>query len=74
MNFATALVSGQVPGVKLNGARWDGKDADFIARDLLGGDASAQTHEAIQKGLEGKEPTPRLLGGLVLSSPDFQKR
>jgi hypothetical protein len=74
MNFATALVSGQVPGVKLKGERWDGKDADSIARDVLGRDASGQTQEAIAKGLDGNSPTPRQLAGLVLSSPDFQRR
>src|SRR5262249_760628 len=74
MNFATALASGQIPGVKLDGSRWEGKDADSIARDLLGRDPSPQTHDAIAKGLEGKEPTARLLAGLVISSPDFQRR
>jgi uncharacterized protein (DUF1800 family) len=74
MNFATALVSGQMAGVKVKGERWDGKDADSIARDVLGRDASGQTQEAIAKGLDGNSPTPRQLAGLVLSSPDFQRR
>jgi uncharacterized protein (DUF1800 family) len=74
MNFATALVSGQIPGVKLDSSRWDGKDAEAIARELLGRDASVQTREAMEKGLEGKEPTSRLLAGLAISSPDFQRR
>jgi uncharacterized protein (DUF1800 family) len=74
INFATALLSGQIPGVKVNASRLEGKDAAAIARDLLGSDESAETREAIEKGLHGKDPTPRLLAGFVISSPDFQRR
>jgi uncharacterized protein (DUF1800 family) len=74
MNFATSLVSGQIPGVKLDSSRWDGKDAAAIARELLGRDASQATREAIDKGMEGQEVTSTLLVGLVISSPDFQRR
>jgi hypothetical protein len=74
MNFATGLASGQIPGVKLDGSRLDGKDAGAIAREVLGRDASEQTLEALTKGLEGREPTSRMVASLVLSSPDFQRR
>ncbi len=74
MNFATALASGQIPGVKLDASRLEGKDAVAIAREVLGRDPSAQTLEALTKGLEGKEATPRMVASLVLSSPDFQRR
>jgi uncharacterized protein (DUF1800 family) len=74
MNFATALASGQVPGVKLDSSRLEGKDAAGIARELLGRSASDQTLEALTKGLEGKQPTARMVASLVLSSPDFQRR
>jgi uncharacterized protein (DUF1800 family) len=74
VNFATALASGQIPGVKLDSSRLEGKDAAAIAREVLGRDASAQTLEALAKGLEGKEPTARMVASLVLSSPDFQRR
>ena len=40
----------------------------------LGGKVLVPTLEAIQKGIEGKEPTPRYIVGLVIGSPDFQKR
>ena len=36
--------------------------------------ASEQTAEALEKGLEGKEPTARMVASLVISSPDFQRR
>ena len=74
VNFATALASGQISGVKVDGWRADGKDAAAIARDVLSRPASDQTLEALAKGLEGKEPTARMVASLVLSSPDFQRR
>jgi uncharacterized protein (DUF1800 family) len=74
VNFATALVSGQVPGVKVDSSRLEGKDTAAIAREVLGRPASEQTLEALAKGLEGKGPTARMVASLVLSSPDFQRR
>ncbi len=74
MSFATALASGQVPGVKVDSSRLEGKDAPAIARELLGRPASDQTLDALAKGLEGKAATARMVASLVLSSPDFQRR
>jgi uncharacterized protein (DUF1800 family) len=74
MNFATALVSGQIPGVRLDSSRWEGQGAEVIVHDMLGRDASPETQAAIEKGLEGKEPSARLVVGLAISSPDFQRR
>ncbi|MGA3240235.1 MAG: DUF1800 domain-containing protein [Bryobacteraceae bacterium] len=74
MNFPTALASGQVPGVSPDGSRWKGMDASAIARDLLGHDPSAQTLNAIETGLQGKDPAPSLIASLILSSPDFERR
>jgi uncharacterized protein (DUF1800 family) len=74
MNFATALVSGQIPGVRLDSSRWENQNATVIVRDILGRDASPETQAAIEKGLEGKEPSARLVVGLAISSPDFQRR
>jgi len=74
LSFATSLVAGQVPGVKVDASRWDGKDAPAIARDLLGRDASPETLEAISQGLQGNESTPRVLAGLIIGSPEFNRR
>jgi hypothetical protein len=41
---------------------------------LLAREPSLETREAMQKGVEGKEHTSRLLAGLAISSPDFQRR
>ena len=74
MSFATALVSGMVPGVKLDAGRWEGQDAAVIARDLLGTDASPQSLEAIATGLRDNKLTPLAVAGLILGSPEFNRR
>jgi hypothetical protein len=74
MSFAAALASGQISGVKINETVVYGKDTAAVAHALLGRDPSAQTLDAIEKGVEGKERSPRVLAGLVMSSPDFQRR
>jgi uncharacterized protein (DUF1800 family) len=93
-SFANALAAGQIPGVKVDGSRFAGKDAAAIARELLGRDPSPQTQAAIEQGLRVKEAnsppstdvvtidlkqrsaeaTPTLITGLVISSPEFQRR
>jgi hypothetical protein len=45
-----------------------------IARDILGRSASSQTIEAIQRGHAAGEVTPAFIAGLILGSPDFQKK
>jgi uncharacterized protein (DUF1800 family) len=74
INFGTALLSGQIAGVKLDTTRLEGKDAGTIAREVLARDPLPGTEEAIRAGVEGKEPTPRFLAGLVIGSPEFQRR
>jgi uncharacterized protein (DUF1800 family) len=74
MNFATALASGQIPGVKVDTSRLDGKDSTAIAHSLLGRDLSPQTKAALDKGFDGAVPSPAAIASLILSSPDFQRR
>jgi len=74
INFPPALTFGRVPGVGLDGSRWKGMDASAIARELLGHDPSAQTIQAIETGLQGRDPAPALVASLILSSPDFERR
>lgn len=73
MNFANSLASGQIPGVTVDGARLDGKDVATVAQELLLREPALQTREALDKRL-GQEATGRFVAGLVLSSPDFQRR
>jgi uncharacterized protein (DUF1800 family) len=74
MKFAASIMSGQVPGVEVDAARWKDMDNRAIARALLGREASAQTLDAIGTGLEGKNPSPAVIASLVLGSPDFERR
>lgn len=74
INFAIALAGGQIPGVKVDGSRFEGKDAAAMTREVLHRDASAQTLGAIADGLQGKEAIPAVVIGLTISSPDFQRR
>jgi len=74
MNFASELTAGQLPGIKVDTSRFAGKNMEAIAHELLQSTMSPQTRDAIRKGLEGKQETPALTAGLILGSPDFQRR
>src|SRR5258706_8983870 len=73
MNFALALAQNKVAGVKLDASRFP-EDPGKAARLVLFHDPTPQTKEAIAKALADKKPTPELLAGLVIGSPDFQRR
>jgi uncharacterized protein (DUF1800 family) len=74
MNFALLLAQNKVPGVKVDAAH-SASEPGLAARTLLGRTASPQTQAGIQKALsEQKQKTPGLLAGLVIGSPDFQRR
>jgi uncharacterized protein (DUF1800 family) len=80
MNFALALVQNRVPGVKVDASKFDGEPGD-IARQVLFRDATPETRAAIEKALADqhtKNPdaarNSAMVAGLVLGSPDFQKR
>jgi len=73
MNFALALTANRVPGASVDAGAFD-TDAAAVARQLLFHDPTQQTLDSIEKALSQKEPTPALVAGLVLGSPDFQRR
>jgi uncharacterized protein (DUF1800 family) len=79
MNFAIALAQNKVPGVKVDASRFL-EDPSRAARQMLFADATPQTKEAIVKALadqKSKDPkagSPAMVAGLVLGSPDFQRR
>jgi uncharacterized protein (DUF1800 family) len=73
MNFAIALADNRVPGSKVDTAVF-GDNPAAVARQVLFHEATQQTLDSIQKALADKEPTPALEAGLVLGSPDFQRR
>jgi len=79
MNFALSLTQNKVQGVTVDAARY-GDDPVETARQVLFTDATQQTRDAIARALlDQKEknpgaPTPALVAGLVIGSPDFQRR
>jgi uncharacterized protein (DUF1800 family) len=74
INFSTALVTGQIPGLKVDISRFNFQKPNVVARELLSFTPSQTSLDAIEKGIENKEATPSNLVMLVLSSPDFQRR
>jgi signal recognition particle GTPase len=97
MNFAMALTSGKIRGVRLDAAQLAGgptppPDAtatlSTMEAKLLESDVSKQTHDSIVAQLEtstkdgdkkDKPPQPKppdvnTMAGLLLGSPEFQRR
>jgi uncharacterized protein (DUF1800 family) len=73
MNFALALTDNRVPGSKVDTARFE-NDPAAVAREVLFHEPTPQTLRSIEKALEQREPTAALITGLLLGSPDFQRR
>jgi uncharacterized protein (DUF1800 family) len=73
MNFALTLTDNRVPGSKVDAIKFADNPA-AVARQVLFHEASPQTLDSIKKALAQREPTPALVAGLVLGSPDFQRR
>jgi len=73
MNFALALADNRVPGSKVDATKF-ADDPAAVARLILFHEASQQTLDSIKKALAQREPTPALVAGLMLGSPDFQRR
>jgi len=74
MNFALALAQNKVPGAKLDVSQFSGDPAG-IARHVLFTDAEPNTLAAIEnqtKRAQGSTYVP--IVGLLLGSPDFQRR
>ena len=74
MNFALQLAQNRVPGVKVDVSHLS-NDPLPVSKSLLSRPASPQTQAGIQRALsEQKQKTPALVAGLVIGSPDFQRR
>jgi uncharacterized protein (DUF1800 family) len=74
MNFALQLAKNGVLGAKVDTRRF-GSNPEMVAKTLMYRNASPQTRAAINKALlEQKQKTPALVAGLVIGSPDFQRR
>jgi uncharacterized protein (DUF1800 family) len=74
MNFGLQLTKNGVAGVKVD-ARRLGNNPETVAKSLMFRNASPETRSAINKALrDQKQKTPGLVAGLVIGSPDFQRR
>ena len=74
MNFALQLAQNRMPGVQVDLSRF-AADPALLPKMLLFRPPSAPTQAGIEKALgEQKQKTPGLMAGLVLGSPDFQRR
>jgi len=81
MNFALAMTAGKVKGVTVDSQAFAastpvGNNA-VLARfesTLLGGDVSEQTHATIVKQLNDGKANSAMVAGLILGSPEFQRR
>ena len=79
MNFALSLSQNRVGGVKMDTKKFTGTPSE-VARQLLFASPSKQTQGILGKALEAeKKKNPKaspnaLMAGLVLGSPDFQRK
>jgi uncharacterized protein (DUF1800 family) len=77
MNFALALVQNKVPGVSVDAGRFgDSADPAEVARRVLFRDVTPETAAAIQKAAQeqASHAGPALVAGLVIGSPEFQRK
>jgi uncharacterized protein (DUF1800 family) len=77
MNFALNLAQNKVPGVKVDARKFATTDPSAVAQALLVRDLSAQTRATIENAVKdkaGKAPPPGMVAGLVIGSPEFQRR
>jgi uncharacterized protein (DUF1800 family) len=83
MNFALALTSGRIRGVQVDASRFapDARYSDpsmilsAFENRLIAGGVSEQTHDSIVAQIqETKGANPSTIAGLLLGSPEFQKR
>ncbi len=79
MNFAMALAQNHVPGVRVDASHFVA-DPEQAAKLYLSADATPGTREAIDKAIAEQKaknpsaPVSSLCVGLVMGSPDFQRR
>jgi uncharacterized protein (DUF1800 family) len=84
MNFAIALTSGKIKGVKPDAAQLAGEISQpgdslvilpRLEEKLLAGGVSQQTHDSIVAQIQAtKKDSAQTIAGLLLGSPEFQRR
>jgi uncharacterized protein (DUF1800 family) len=76
MNFALDLAAGRVRGVAVSAAILKPQTAslDGVAEQLVPGGLSEKSRETLQAEVRKEGPDPAKLVGLVLGSPEFQRK
>jgi uncharacterized protein (DUF1800 family) len=78
MNFSLALAAGRVRGVSFEPHLLSGQDAggflNSLTRTLLAGDISQQTRDTVQTQMDESSTNPAVIAGLLMGSPEFQRR
>ena len=74
INFANALTTGAIAGVKADPNGIASQGVRKTLTDLTGAEPAAETVAAIEQGANGEPPRPNIVAGAIIASPDFQKR
>jgi copper homeostasis protein CutC len=74
INFANALTTGLISGVKADATALASQGVRRVLTDLTGSEPAAETVAAIEQGASGEKPNPNIIAGAIIASPDFQKR
>ena len=78
MNFGVALAGNRLRGVRVDAASLLGAMSDDpLAKAIqvfLAGQVSPETRATLEKQLADQKPLPEVVAGLVLGSPEFQRR
>ena len=74
IDFATAMVSGQLKGVQVDTTAWAAPGLRRVFTDTIGVEPSAARMDALERAVGEKVLSSVDLATVVLASPDFQKR
>jgi uncharacterized protein (DUF1800 family) len=74
INFANALTTGLITGVKADAAAVTSQGVRRALTDITGYEPAADVVTAIEQGATGEKPNPHVVAGAIIASPDFQKR
>ena len=74
INFANALTTGLITGVKADATAVAAQGVRRALTDITGYEPAADVVTAIEQGASGERPNPNMVAGAIISSPDFQKR
>jgi len=76
MNFGLALANNRIPGTRVNLSKLSGEQSrvmDEYLKNLLAGEVSSATREALVKQLDQSDPVTKVVG-LILGTPEFQRQ